>query len=282
MLGEFIHSRRKELGLTQQALADKLGISNKAVSKWETFEANPELGLILPLAEALGITADELLSCKVKSSGAGEESAREVFGVAQAAFPSKLQRRQRRKETVQLVFGWFFFMLFLLLAVMSLATSIVALNPKTHTSTESQLIILVIFTLFTAGFGAAAVKLGRFVSVRVQRRTGFAPEVTHIGGYAVFQNLPKEQKRALGKRYLKENKRFFAVLIAGMTLIMAAIAGATFLQIPWLATAVYIPGYAAYFFSTMSSKMRRKNWFLKQGVIFSKDQLKKIQPPIDR
>jgi transcriptional regulator with XRE-family HTH domain len=57
-----IASRRKSLGLTQQALADKLHITNKAVSKWETGEGLPDISILADLAKALETTTDELLS----------------------------------------------------------------------------------------------------------------------------------------------------------------------------------------------------------------------------
>ena len=60
--GDFLYSLRKEKGLTQAALAQALGVTNKAVSKWETGEAMPETSLLLPLSEILGVTVDELLS----------------------------------------------------------------------------------------------------------------------------------------------------------------------------------------------------------------------------
>lgn len=59
--GEFLYSLRKEKGITQAELADKLGITNKAVSKWETGEAFPETGQLVPLATFFNITVDELL-----------------------------------------------------------------------------------------------------------------------------------------------------------------------------------------------------------------------------
>lgn len=65
LLGDFIYQRRRALGMTQIELAEKLGLTNKAVSKWETFEANPELSIITKLAAALNVTADELLNCKL-------------------------------------------------------------------------------------------------------------------------------------------------------------------------------------------------------------------------
>ena len=53
---------RKEAGLTQAELAEKLGYSNKSVSKWERGKGLPEVGLMLPLCASLGITVNDLLS----------------------------------------------------------------------------------------------------------------------------------------------------------------------------------------------------------------------------
>ena len=60
--GQFIKTCRKEKGLTQREVAEKLGISEKAVSKWETGNGLPEVGLMLPLCELLEISVNELLS----------------------------------------------------------------------------------------------------------------------------------------------------------------------------------------------------------------------------
>lgn len=59
--GAFVAARRKELGLTQQELADKLFLSNKAVSKWETGQSLPDIALLEPLAQCLGVSVAELL-----------------------------------------------------------------------------------------------------------------------------------------------------------------------------------------------------------------------------
>ncbi len=53
---------RKKAGLSQEALAEKLGVSRQAVSKWETGEAVPELSKLVLLAAAFGVTTDWLLS----------------------------------------------------------------------------------------------------------------------------------------------------------------------------------------------------------------------------
>ena len=59
--GIFISRLRSEKGMTQKALADKLYVSNKAVSKWENGLSLPDISLLEPLAEILEVTVSELL-----------------------------------------------------------------------------------------------------------------------------------------------------------------------------------------------------------------------------
>ena len=60
--GKFIAQIRKEKGMTQRQLADELLISDKTVSKWETGKGMPEVSLMMPLCEVLGINVNELLT----------------------------------------------------------------------------------------------------------------------------------------------------------------------------------------------------------------------------
>ena len=52
---------RERLGLTQQQLAEKLCVTNKAVSKWECGVTLPDISLLVPLCRVLGLTVQELL-----------------------------------------------------------------------------------------------------------------------------------------------------------------------------------------------------------------------------
>ena len=61
-IGGYIQRLRKAAGLTQKELAEKLGISFQAVSKWENGDALPDTGLILDLCDILNTTADKLLN----------------------------------------------------------------------------------------------------------------------------------------------------------------------------------------------------------------------------
>lgn len=64
--GALIAARRKALGLTQKQLAERLLVSDKAVSKWEVGASYPEVTLLPPLAQILGLTVDELLAGEVR------------------------------------------------------------------------------------------------------------------------------------------------------------------------------------------------------------------------
>lgn len=60
-IGQFIAALRKANGMTQKQLAEKLNVSDKAVSRWERDESAPDLSLIPVIAEIFGVTSDEIL-----------------------------------------------------------------------------------------------------------------------------------------------------------------------------------------------------------------------------
>ena len=64
--GRFIAKLRKNKDLTQNELAEKLNISNKTVSKWETGEGLPDVYVIGELAKILGVSVDEILNAELK------------------------------------------------------------------------------------------------------------------------------------------------------------------------------------------------------------------------
>lgn len=68
-IGLLIATKRKEKGLTQEQLAEQVGVTNKAVSKWETGKSMPDVSIIQELCKILGITVTTLLN--------GEESKEE-------------------------------------------------------------------------------------------------------------------------------------------------------------------------------------------------------------
>ena len=63
-IGNRIYKYRREKGLTQEELAEKLGVSSQAVSKWENDVSCPDISLLPQLCSLFGITTDELLTGK--------------------------------------------------------------------------------------------------------------------------------------------------------------------------------------------------------------------------
>ena len=61
-IGKYIAGKRKSLGMTQKQLAEKLGMSDKSVSKWERGICLPDVSVYLELCEILGISLNEFLA----------------------------------------------------------------------------------------------------------------------------------------------------------------------------------------------------------------------------
>lgn len=80
-IGKFISKKRKEKSLTQQELADLIGVSNKTISKWECGKGMPEVSLMLPLCEKLEISVNELLSGESLDSSYKEKAEENLVGL---------------------------------------------------------------------------------------------------------------------------------------------------------------------------------------------------------
>lgn len=92
-IGTFIMERRKERGLTQAQLAERLNITDRAVSKWETGKSLPDSSIMLALCEILDITADQLLSGGREAKAA--ESAPSLPKETAGRVPRRGERRWR-------------------------------------------------------------------------------------------------------------------------------------------------------------------------------------------
>lgn len=66
-MGMMIAAKRKELGMTQMDLAGQMGVTDKAVSKWERDLSYPDVNSLPKLAEVFGMTVDELMQIKTES-----------------------------------------------------------------------------------------------------------------------------------------------------------------------------------------------------------------------
>lgn len=97
--GEFIAKQRKEKGYTQKELAEKLFVSDKAVSKWERSLSMPDISLLIPLAEILEVSVTELLEGQ-KREKASEMNAEQVELLVKKAltFSEEIPENRREKK----------------------------------------------------------------------------------------------------------------------------------------------------------------------------------------
>ena len=114
LTGKFIAHKRKEKNLTQEQLAEKLGVSNKTVSKWETGKCMPDYSVVKSLCKELDITLAELMD--------GESAAaRSVRVYDDEQIMDLLRRTQVLEKQKNLLYG-------ILLLVMG-----IALQALSHT-----------------------------------------------------------------------------------------------------------------------------------------------------
>ena len=78
-IGKFISNKRKEIGLTQLKLAERLNVTDRAVSKWETGRSLPDASIMLELCSILKITVNDLLSGEVVNMDNYKEKSEEML-----------------------------------------------------------------------------------------------------------------------------------------------------------------------------------------------------------
>ena len=96
IIGKFISQKRREVNLTQEQLGEKLGVSHKSVSKWETGKCMPDYSVIEPLCQALRISISELLD--------GEENEKENIRLYDNEQMLNMLERVQRLEKQRLLF----------------------------------------------------------------------------------------------------------------------------------------------------------------------------------
>ena len=96
--GKLIAALRRKKGLTQQQLADQLNLSNKTVSKWESGNGSPDIANLPVLAEALGISVDELLKGEINSAETNTDS-----DAAKECSSRKMLDPEQKKERAVIV-----------------------------------------------------------------------------------------------------------------------------------------------------------------------------------
>jgi len=113
-IGLFIARLRKEHNMTQQQLADAMGVSNKTISKWECGKGLPELSSIQPLCQLLDININELISGERIAELELQEKADE--NIVKLIEETELLKNKKRYSLPGILVSFMFFFLFLWLA----------------------------------------------------------------------------------------------------------------------------------------------------------------------
>ena len=151
-IGKFIASRRKEQGMTQAALAEKLGISDKAVSKWETGKSMPDSGIMLDLCEILEITVNELLS--------GEKIMTEVYDKRAEENLLEMKREVEEKNRQLLRAEYLIAFPVIIMGFVLILVSFLVEMPSVW---RGGLIV----------FAVAMIVIVAFIAVGIERKTGY-------------------------------------------------------------------------------------------------------------
>ena len=141
-ISNFIKECRKELGITQYELADKLNVSFKTISKWECGKGLPDVSLLLPLCDELKISVNELLcGCRLLNEEYKEKAEENLVSVIE-----KEREENKKKIIVELMVG-----IPCVIAILSIFMMAGLLNIE-----EYQRVLLIVFgfiLLFVAIFG---------------------------------------------------------------------------------------------------------------------------------
>lgn len=173
--GKFIASLRKEKGLTQVSLANRLSISDKTVSKWERGAGLPDVSLMLPLCEILEISVNELLTGeKLTDADYKKKAEVTIMNLVQ-------ENKENKKRMLQSVICG----ITTIIAVCSLA--VIASYIEMPVAVRIALIIFAVITA-VAGTGTAAtleVKAGYYKCPKCGHL--FVPAIKdYVKGYHTF------------------------------------------------------------------------------------------------
>ena len=180
-IGAFIAQRRKAAGFTQMLLAEKLNITDRAVSKWETGKAMPDSALMLDLCALLNITVNDLLHGEVVSmENYNKEMEKKLLEMVK-----EKEESDRRLLTLEWVVGIF-----------SIIILIVPCIVAAYVPLEEWLRVIIAFSGFLPGL------IG----------FGFAMKIEQVAGYYECQ--------VCGHRYIPDLKAMYSAPHMGRTRYM--------------------------------------------------------------
>lgn len=134
-ISNFIKAKRKELGMTQEELAEELFVTEKAISRWETGRGTPDISLLIPLSKALKVEVSELL--------VGKESKKKLNDV------EKLIEYNEIKRTSKFNFTFYLIVVFYIFSILSFLVYLrFEYNPNINLNYFFGLFLLLIASIF--------------------------------------------------------------------------------------------------------------------------------------
>ena len=172
-VGKFISSCRKEVNLTQLQLAEKLNVTDRAVSKWETGKAMPDSSIMLKLCEILNISVNELLNGeKVSTSEYKEKYEKNLIEIVK-------QKQEADKMLLKLE---------VVIGVLSVLFLLVGALLAAYLQIEEYKRVIIVL------IGLAICLVGIFFACRIEQKAGYYKcklcEHTYIPLFKDFVNAP--------------------------------------------------------------------------------------------
>lgn len=198
-IGKFIAQRRKDVGLTQLQLGESLGITDRAVSKWETGKAMPDTSIMLALCDILGITVNDLLC--------GEVVAMEQKGEKTQQLILELARQKEEADKKLLA-------LEILIGILSIIILFAFVFPAAYLPMETWLRVVLVVT------GFAICMVGFVYALKIEQTAGYyqcaecghrhVPSFSSVlwamhMGRTRYMNCPQCGKKSWQKKVLKKD-----------------------------------------------------------------------------
>lgn len=199
-IGKFIAECRKKQNLTQMGLAEKLNITDRAVSKWETGRALPDSTIMIDLCNILKITVNELLC--------GEVLSMETYNKNVESNLIEMIKEKERNDKMLLLIEW-------VIGILSVIVLLVPIIIGSLLPMEDWQRILIVFSGFIPAF------VGFFFAVKIEQIAGYyeckecgyryvptykAVNLSMHMGRTRYMTCPKCGKKSWQKKKLSKNK----------------------------------------------------------------------------
>ena len=117
-IGSFLKELRKEMGITQEEFAEKLDVSSRTISRWETGANMPDISLLVNIAEIFNVSIPEIINGERKSENMNQETRDTAIAMAEY---SQVTAKSSRRKVIGILF--ITFGLFIIISALSIFPS---------------------------------------------------------------------------------------------------------------------------------------------------------------